>query len=164
MSAREDDYLTVIEAASLMRVAPSTVRRWIREGDVPAYRLGKRRIALRRTDLSALITPLHPDHDDRDSSAEPSVEPAELTPEEERRQAKGMAMLDEIRRENTAQRETFEFRKLTPEEKERAFETLAELRNLREEMTAKRGGKLLPPSWITINEMRDERTRQLMGG
>jgi hypothetical protein len=34
---------------------------------------------------------------------------------------------------------------------------------LREEITARRGGKPFPPSWKVLNELRDERTRQLMG-
>ena len=56
--ALEEDYLTVTEAAALLRVAPSTIRRWIREGELPAYRLGQRRVALRRDDLSRLIRPV----------------------------------------------------------------------------------------------------------
>ena len=56
--ALEADYLTVTEAAALLRVAPSTIRRWIREGELPAYRLGQRRVALRRDDLSRLIRPV----------------------------------------------------------------------------------------------------------
>ena len=60
MTALDEDYLTVTEAATLLRVAPSTIRRWIREGDVPAYRLGQRRIALRRMDLATLVTPVRP--------------------------------------------------------------------------------------------------------
>ena len=57
MRALDEDYVTVTEAATLLRVAPSTVRRWIRDGDVPAYRIGRRRVALKRDDLSNLITP-----------------------------------------------------------------------------------------------------------
>ena len=35
MRAVDEEFVTVAEAAALLRVAPSTVRRWIREGDVP---------------------------------------------------------------------------------------------------------------------------------
>ena len=61
MCAIDEEYLTVAEAAALLRVAPSTIRRWIREGDLPAYRLGRRRVALRRPDLSRLIRPVQED-------------------------------------------------------------------------------------------------------
>ena len=60
MRAVDEEYLTVAEAATLLRVAPSTIRRWIREGDVPAHRIGRRRVALRRADLARLITPARP--------------------------------------------------------------------------------------------------------
>jgi excisionase family DNA binding protein len=161
MSALEDDYLTVDEAASLLRVAPSTVRRWIRQGEVPAFRLGKRRVALRRTDLSALITPLHAGHHAAGDDDGAWQETVALTPEEEeRRLAEGLAMLEKIRQEY-ANEPPPEVRKLTEEEKERALQVLEEARQLRQEQVAKYG--IFPPSWITINEMRDERTRQLMG-
>ena len=52
----DDNNVTVNEATTLLRVAPSMVCRWILEGDVSAYRLGQRRIGLRRGDLAALIT------------------------------------------------------------------------------------------------------------
>ena len=61
MHTIDEDYVTVAEAATLLRVAPSTIRRWIREGDVPAYRIGRRRVALKRDELSTLITPARPD-------------------------------------------------------------------------------------------------------
>ena len=51
MHALDDQLLTVAEVAELLRVAPSTVRRWIRAGEVRAYRAGKRRVAVRRADL-----------------------------------------------------------------------------------------------------------------
>ena len=52
-----DDYMTVQGAAADLKVAKSTVRRWIASGDLPAYRIGKRRIALKRSDVAALISP-----------------------------------------------------------------------------------------------------------
>ena len=52
MHALDEDYITVAEAATLLRVAPSTVRRWIRQGDVPAYRIGQRRVALRHAGVA----------------------------------------------------------------------------------------------------------------
>jgi excisionase family DNA binding protein len=128
MRALDEEYLTVAEAATLLRVAPSTVRRWIREGDVPAHRIGRRRIALRRTDLARLITPARPAADTTDTVAvdEPVVG-----------------------------------RRLTPEEKQRALDAMDRAQELAKRTFEERGGKLFPPSWITINEQRDERTRQL---
>jgi excisionase family DNA binding protein len=128
MSAVDEEYLTVAEAATLLRVATSTIRRWIREGDVSAYRIGRRRVALRRADLSSLITP-----------ARPGVE------------TRGNVTVDE----------PVVGRRLTPEEKTRALEAMDRLKELRKRTFEERGGKLFPPSWETINEMRDERTRQL---
>ena len=128
MSAVDEEYLTVAEAATLLRVAPSTIRRWIREGDVPAHRIGRRRVALRRADLTRLITPAR-------TSEETSGE--------------------------VAGNQKWEPRRLTPEEKERALEAMDRLKELRKRIFEERGGKLFPPSWEAINEMRDERTRQL---
>ncbi len=128
MSAVDEEYLTVAEAATLLRVAPSTIRRWIREGDVPAHRIGRRRVALRRADLARLITPARPAAETKDDVAvnEPVVG-----------------------------------RRLTPEEKQRALEAMERAQELAKRTFEERGGKLFPPSWITINEQRDERTRQL---
>jgi excisionase family DNA binding protein len=128
MSTVDEEYLTVAEAAMLLRVAPSTVRRWIREGDLPAHRIGRRRVGLRRDDLSNLITPVRPAAETKDSVTvnEPIVGS-----------------------------------RLTPEEKVRALEAMNRLKVLRKRTFEERGGKLFPSSWQTINEMRDERTRQL---
>ncbi len=127
MRAVDEEFLTVAEAATLLRVAPSTIRRWIREGDVPAHRIGRRRVALRRADLAGLITP-----------ARPTTE------------TKGNAAVDE----------PVVGRRLTPEEQQRAFEAMDRAQELAKRTFEERGGKLFPPAWITINEQRDERTRQ----
>jgi hypothetical protein len=52
-------------------------------------------------------------------------------------------------------------RRLTPEEKQHALEVMNRIQQRAKEIQARRGGKLFPPAWITINEQRDERTRQL---
>jgi excisionase family DNA binding protein len=124
----DEDFVTVAEAATLLRVAPSTIRRWIREGDIPAHRIGRRRVALRRADLARLITP-----------ARPSAE------------TKDKVVADEL----------IVGGRLTTEEKQHALEVMERARRHAAEIQARRGGKLFPPSWITINEQRDERTRQL---
>ena len=128
MRAVDEEFVTVAEAATLLRVATSTVRRWIREGDVPAYRIGRRRVALKRDDLSNLITPARP----------------------------GLETSDKVVGD-----QKWEPRRLTPEEQQQALEIMDRIQQRAKEIQARRGGKLFPPSWITINEQRDERTRQL---
>ena len=65
MTTLVEDYATIDEAAALMRVAPSTIRRWIREGTLPAFRVGQRRLAVKRTDLADLIRPAGTDRGER---------------------------------------------------------------------------------------------------
>jgi excisionase family DNA binding protein len=50
-------YLTVSQAAKLLSVHPSTIRRWIDQGRLPAYRLGPKRIGVRAVDLAGLVAP-----------------------------------------------------------------------------------------------------------
>lgn len=52
--------------------------------------------------------------------------------------------------------------RLSDEERERGIRAAAELDRLRHELFVKNGRKKSPPSWKLINEMRDERTRELM--
>lgn len=91
MQTIDEEYVTVAEAATLLRAAPSTIRRWIREGDVPAYRLGRRRVALRRNDLADLITPARK----LNLPGDELVEVPRLTPEEKQR---GLEALERTRR------------------------------------------------------------------
>ncbi|MGH2533598.1 MAG: helix-turn-helix domain-containing protein [Thermomicrobiales bacterium] len=123
-----DDFLTVAEAADQLHVAPSTIRRWIREGDLPAYRIGKRRVAIRQADLVAQISPAH--KVEERGATNKSPEPPAIRP-------------------------------LTPEERRRGLEILEELKQIQQRMLEKRGGKPFSPGWQLINDMRDERTREL---
>jgi excisionase family DNA binding protein len=124
------DYLTVTEAATLLRVAPSTIRRWIREGDLPAYRIGRRRVAVLRTDLAGLVAPAR-------AALEPVQEASDI--------------------------ERIKERKLTPQEVRQGIEAMERLLKHRGEIYARRGGMPFRPSQEIIDEMREERTRQLAG-
>jgi excisionase family DNA binding protein len=53
MPARK--WLTVAEAADLLRVQPRTIRRMIARGELPARRLGSRSIRLRADDVEAVL-------------------------------------------------------------------------------------------------------------
>ena len=50
-------FYTVPEAARLLEVSPVTIWRWIAMHRLPAYRVGPRRIRVKREDLEALIQP-----------------------------------------------------------------------------------------------------------
>jgi excisionase family DNA binding protein len=53
----DEPMVTIAEAAKLLRVHTATIRRYISSGRLPAYRIGRRRLAVRRRDLDRLIEP-----------------------------------------------------------------------------------------------------------
>jgi excisionase family DNA binding protein len=55
----QGQFVSVGEAARLLRVSESTIWRWINENLVPSYRIGKKRIYLKREELAPLIRPAH---------------------------------------------------------------------------------------------------------
>jgi len=58
---RERDYYTVVEAAKALDVSPSTIWRWIEARRLPAYRVGARKIRIKKDDLAKVISPLEDD-------------------------------------------------------------------------------------------------------
>lgn len=57
-TAHDAELLTIAEAAALLKVGRSTVNRWLRDGRLPAYRVGPKAVRIRRTDLEQLMTPV----------------------------------------------------------------------------------------------------------
>ncbi len=127
-SILDEELVTIAEAARVLRVSPSTIRRWIGEGDLPAYRVGHRRVRVRKPDLARLIT--QPARQGSERAPLPGGEP-------------------------------FLVRPLTADEQRRALAAIEESKRLHAEQLAQRGGKRFSPSWILINEARDERSRDL---
>jgi len=52
------DLKSAKEAADYLRISESTVWRYVDQNIVPAYRLGKKRVWFKRSDLDALLKPL----------------------------------------------------------------------------------------------------------
>lgn len=55
--ATQEDFLTVPETAELLKVSAVTVSRWLKDGRLPAYKVGPRAVRIRRVDLDQLLVP-----------------------------------------------------------------------------------------------------------
>jgi excisionase family DNA binding protein len=56
---RDLDLLTLGEAAKLLKVSIVTLRRWIKQGRLPAYHVGPRKLRIKRSDLTKAFTPTY---------------------------------------------------------------------------------------------------------
>ena len=57
MTLLTENYVTVSQAAALLKVSTSTLWRWINRGDLPAHRFGHRRVMIKQNDLDRMISP-----------------------------------------------------------------------------------------------------------
>lgn len=126
----KDEYLTIPEAADELGVAQSTVRRWIREERLPSYRLGDRRILVKRDDMEHLIVPARPR----------KLEIVDIT---------DRSVLERQRN-----------RRMAPEEQERAFQAIERLRELERELRRSRPGYEWTPVDDLIREAKEQRDRR----
>jgi excisionase family DNA binding protein len=55
MSKPPIELLTVSEIATQLKLNPQTIRNWIDEGRLPAYRIGERRVRVSRADFDAFL-------------------------------------------------------------------------------------------------------------
>lgn len=90
-----EEYLTVAEAATLFKVSQSTVWRWINQGAVPAYRVGRRGIRLLRGDLVRFVAPARQERGQVEEMAKPELAP--LGPLSDAEQKAGLAALAKLR-------------------------------------------------------------------
>lgn len=56
-----DTYLTIAEAAAVLKESPRTVRTRIKEGRLPAYRVGPHHVRIKADDLERLFQPIRVD-------------------------------------------------------------------------------------------------------
>lgn len=66
MTTEFPELLTIEQVADYYQTSKDTVRRWIREGILPAYRIGSGRGAIRvkREDMLAILKPILPGEDE----------------------------------------------------------------------------------------------------
>lgn len=57
-TAPESRYITLKAGAELLSITEQSLRRYMAEGRIPGYRLGKRSLRVDRHDLVALLTPV----------------------------------------------------------------------------------------------------------
>ena len=55
MVSSEDEFLTVADIANRLKLNQQTIYNWIDRGQLPAVRVGARRVRVRRSDLDALL-------------------------------------------------------------------------------------------------------------
>lgn len=132
----DPDLLTKAEAAELLGVSPATISRWLKEGRLPAYRLGPRAVRIRRADLDDLLRPAF--------GPEVAPEPVPTARYEHDPSVIDHELIASIK-------------PLTDDEVNEALDAMRSARELRERMLAARGGRPLPSSWPLIRQAREER-------
>lgn len=93
--ALKKEWLTVAEAAALLRVGKSAVKRLIERGRIPVFHLGPRKVRLRREDVEAVLTTVVPPEGQRYDADIYGIPMKPLTPEEKVEQ---LALIEELRR------------------------------------------------------------------
>lgn len=70
MTTELPELLTIEQVAEYYQTSKDTVRRWIREGVLPAYRIGSGRGAIRvkRDDMLSILKPILPGEEEDDSA------------------------------------------------------------------------------------------------
>ena len=173
----KETYCTIREVADELRVAESTVWRWVDRGLVPAYRLPGRRIRIKKSDVEkAMIPTQRPAEAENEAQADWQAwivdetgvgldPPAAIEKSKElmrRRLGRGgrsdqpvgetaAGALDPRRWVEAA----------SGAEEADPLAVLADARRLQAKMRARRGGLPLPSSVDDIGEMREERSREM---
>lgn len=98
-----DTYLTVAEAARLLKVNKSTIWRWIDKGTLPAYRVGQKGVRLKQADLDQALTPARRDAQEGGRAAHTErVVIRPLTAAEQHQGLRALAELTRLRQELAA--------------------------------------------------------------
>lgn len=128
------ELLTVQETAKLLKVTPTTVRRYIMAGHLPAVKVG-RRVRVRREAIDDLLAPVVP------------------------RRVGGRIPLEKGGPMVTT--EHFIPRHLTDAERRQVADAIELSRRFQAKLLAKYGEQPAEPGWELLDEAREQRTREL---
>lgn len=104
MALVDEKYVSVDEAAELLKVGRSTLWRWISQGDLPAYRFGRRRVLIQLDDLDKLIAPVRREKEGGMAGPE-QEEPGPLTETERKTGLEALAKLRALQEEMLGRRD-----------------------------------------------------------
>ena len=133
MAVDQDDFVTISEAAKALRVSVPTIKRWLKDGRIPAYHLGPRYIRIRRTDLTRVLTPMR--------------EEVSPTPE---RPVRELAPIPT----------TLIVRPLTPAQIAQLDKAIQGTQEVIDMIRMRRNGEPLSPSWPILREIREDRAKR----
>ena len=126
VGVEDSDLLSIPEAAKALKVSVATVKRWISDGRLPAFRLGPRKMRIRQLDLEKVFTPV---------GVKEAAMPYSSTQRDQ-------AWIDT------------HIKPYTPVELEQMRRAMDDLDALQAEMLAERGGKPFPDSSHLIRRAR----------
>jgi excisionase family DNA binding protein len=150
-SQESEVYYSIREAASQLRVAESTVWRWVDKGLVPAYRLPGRRIRIKKADVDMALKPT------RQPAARQLHEEEERQRQEARRRIAGTTRAGQPA-------DLPDWRKWIVKEHGVGVDIddlMKRAQTLHDEMLTSHGGKHLPSSVDDLREAREELGRRL---
>jgi excisionase family DNA binding protein len=127
------ELLTVQETARLLKVTPTTVRRYIAARRLPAVKVG-RGVRVRKEAVADLLVPVLPKRPD-------------ASPQEQGGPMRRIERTPVLR--------------LTDAEKQAVLAAIERARRLRAELAAQQGGELVPSSLELLDAAREQRTREL---
>ena len=133
MALDQDEFVTVSEAAKALRVSVPTIKRWLKDGRIPAYHLGHRYIRIRRTDLTRVFTPMR-----EEVSRVPDRPQVELAPIPT----------------------TLTVKPLTAAQIAQLDKAIRGTQEVIDMIRARRNGEPLAPSWPILHEIREDRARR----
>ena len=135
MEQTTDEWLSIGEAVRQLKVGRTTLHRWVKQGRLPAYRLGPKAVRIRRADLERLITPVSGTGEEVTAVNETPPTPFQTSPAT--------------------------IRPLTDEQQHQQLTAVEASRALQARLLAKRGGTPFEESWPLIRAAREERSEQL---
>lgn len=154
----ETDLLTIPEAAEVLKVSAVTVSRYLKQGRLPAFRVGPRAVRIRRGDLDRLLTPTGPPVPGVLASAGPGGTMAGPAAEAASGAPQTASMSGDMAPDSAAS--DLASRAARVDERAARLAAIAEVQALRERIVERRRGVALPAAGAEIEKAREKRGKR----
>lgn len=159
----ETDLLTIPEAAEVLKVSAVTVSRYLKQGRLPAFRVGPRAVRIRRGDLDRLLTPTGPPVPGVLASAGPGGTMAGPAAEAASGAPQTASMSGDMAPDSAAPDSAasdLASRAARVDERAARLAAIAEVQALRERIVERRRGVALPAAGAEIEKAREKRGKR----